>query len=375
MFNYICLCYYVGLNLNKICKNGMTHLGAAAQTGNLVILQMILEHSRNAVLNSDFQNDNNTSTPVLSLDFSKTKRHNIGYFVVCKDLEENEFGEGPTPDGMEALEWDMEITDEDIKEDEPDPPEVNLYKWYAKILNQTSIILKSPDNDIGRLDNHGQNVLHYSIRSGNREMVEYLVNNFSEININQCDSNWFSPLHIASLSGSLQIVKFLLHKNASVNCLNKDRQTPLHLAAQYGYCEIIHLLIESGANVNSFDIDERSPLTLAILHGKEDAAKVLIKRGTRLNHEELNGYTVLYRAVWNNLTATTKILLDCGAKVIQSHFLLHIAVRNGSLDNVKALHKASAILNIRDEQGNTPLMIACSLQHLAIARYLLKNGK
>lgn len=363
-----------GVNLNKICQNGMTHLGAAAQTGNLFILQMMLEQQLNSLSNLDIENDNSTNSGMLHLDVALGKRQNMGYFVVCKDMDENDLGDGPTPDGMEALEWDVEITDENVKEEESICPEVKLYKWYAKILNQTSVILKSPDNDIARLDGHGQNILHYSIRSGNKDMVEYLVNNYSELSVNQSDSNWYSPLHISVMTANIQITKFLLSKNANINSVNRDRQTPLHLAAQYGLCELIVLLLENGANINSFDIDERSPLTLAVAHSKEDAARILIKRGIRLNHEESNGYTVLYRAVWNDLTNTVKFLIENGAKIIHSHFLLHVATKNGNLEIVKILVKAGAIVNIRDEQGMTPLIIACSIQNLHIAKYLLKNG-
>lgn len=32
------------------------------------------------------------------------------YFVITRD-EENEFGDGPTPEGMEDLEWDSEVYD------------------------------------------------------------------------------------------------------------------------------------------------------------------------------------------------------------------------------------------------------------------------
>lgn len=352
----------------------MTHLGAAAQTGNLFILQMMLQHLQRSPSDFDLENDNSTNAGLLHLDVALGKRQNMGYFVVCRDMDENDLGEGPTPDGMEALEWDMEITDDNVKEDEPFCPEVNLYKWYAKILNQTSIILKSPDNDIARLDGHGQNILHYAIRSGNKDMVEYLINNFSELSVNQSDSNWYSPLHISVMTDNIQITRFLLSKNANINNINRDKQTPLHLAAQYGLCEMITLLLENGAHINTFDIDERSPLNLAIAHSKEDAARILIKKGIRLNHEEINGYTALYRAVWNNLTSTVKLLLEHGAKIIHSHFLLHIATKNGNLDIVKILVQAGAILHIRDEQGMTPLIIACSMQNLHIAKYLLKHG-
>lgn len=364
------------MNLNRICRNGMTHLGAAAQTGNLFILQMLLEHSPNAVSDSDVENCNNTRSGLLHLDVALGKRQNMGYFVVCKDMEENDLGEGPTPDGMEALEWDMEITEENVKEEEQYCPEINLYKWYAKILNQTSIILQSPDNDIARLDGHGRNILHYAILSGCRDMVDYLLSNYSELSVNQSDSNWYSPLHISVMTGSVRMTEFLLIKNANINSITRDRQTPLHLAAQYGFCDIIYMLLDYGADINFFDINERSPLSLAIAQCKEDAARILITKGTRLNHEEssFGGYTPLYRAVVNNLTNTVKLLIDYGAKIIHSHFLLHIAASKGNLEIVKILVKAGAVVNMRNEEGMTPLMIACSTKNLHIAKYLLKTG-
>lgn len=364
------------MNLNRICRNGMTHLGAAAQTGNLFILQMLLEHSSNTVSDSDVENCNSTRSGLLHLDVAMGKRQNMGYFVVCKDMEENDLGEGPTPDGMEALEWDMEITEESVKEEEQYCPEINLYKWYAKILNQTSIILQSPDNDIARLDGHGRNILHYAILSGCRDMVDYLLSNYSELSVNQSDSNCYSPLHISVMTGSVRMTEFLLIKNANINSITRDRLTPLHLAAQCGFCDIIYMLLDYGADINSFDINERSPLTLAIAQCKEDAARILIKKGTRLNHEEssVDGYTPLYRAVVNNLTNTVKLLIDYGAKIIHSHFLLHIAASKGNLEIVKILIKAGAVVNMRNEEGMTPLMLACSTKNLHIAKYLLKIG-
>lgn len=91
----------------------MTNLGVAAQTGNLTILKTLLEH--HLAVNLDFRNENVCKPQYLHLDTSEQRRYkNIGYFVVCKDIEENEFGDGPTPDGMEALEWDMEVTEGDF---------------------------------------------------------------------------------------------------------------------------------------------------------------------------------------------------------------------------------------------------------------------
>lgn len=89
----------------------MTLIGAAAQTGNLSVLKALIEY-HSSLLSLDFCNENYCKPQFLQLDVESSKRYkNIGYFVVCRDVEENEFGDGPTPDGMEALEWDMEINE------------------------------------------------------------------------------------------------------------------------------------------------------------------------------------------------------------------------------------------------------------------------
>lgn len=365
-----------GANPNKISSSGRTPLGVAAQHGNFNILRLLAENQRSAI---KYKSDNDPCKQhkPLNLDFThKTQNRNIGYFVVCKDIDEGEFGDGPTPEGMEALEWDMEVTDDNLVNDNlcSTPPEARIYKWYAEVLNRTAIVLESPENDIARFDKNGLNALHYAIIGGHCDIVEYLLDNFKEISINQSDADMFSPLHMAALNGDSRMVKLLLGKRANVQFMNRQKHTPLHLAAQKGYTDIINLLIEHGANVNAHDLHDCSPLSLAILSCHEDAAEVLIRKGTRLNHEEFCGITVVYRAVWNNMINITKALLDGGAKIIQSQYLLHTAIRNNNYDMVKILHKGGAILNIRDEQGHTPLMMACVYNNFQISKYLLNNG-
>lgn len=54
---------------------------------------------------------------------------------------------------------------------------------------------------------------------------------------------------------------------------------------------------------------------------------------------------------------------------------IHQAAASGDLDKVKALLKADATLvNARDENGSTPLHMACLRYKVAVANYLLDNG-
>lgn len=125
---------------------------------------------------------------------------------------------------------------------DPEPVEdstVDLYRWYASILNRTAVLLESPERDFSRLDQHGQSVLHYAINSGTNsithslwsgfylstlsgsvEMIEYLIENFGrELSLNQNDKNGFSCVHKAVTRGDSNMVRFLMKKGVNINVL------------------------------------------------------------------------------------------------------------------------------------------------------------
>ncbi|CAG9830783.1 unnamed protein product [Diabrotica balteata] len=371
-------CLSKGVSINKICSNGMTPLGVAAQTGNLSILKALLEHHKSSY-NLDFRNENFCKPQYLQLDTSEQKRFkNIGYFVVCKDMEENEFGDGPTPDGMEALEWDMEVNETDFSTDDNglEDSDLNMYKWYANILTRTSILLESPERDISRLDRHGQSVLHYAINTGSVEMVEYLMTAVGkDLSVNQSDACYFSPLHMAAANGDIEMAKWLLKRGANVNAAGgRHRQNALYVAARGSFLGVMKILVEAGADVNAVDVEEHSVLTCAVRQGYEENVRFLVKKGARVNHEEPGGVTALRLAVWANNCPVVKILLENGARVIHSHHLVHVGVSNSNLEIIKLLVEAGAMVNSRDDQGLTPLMLACSRKNVAIAKYLLSRG-
>ena len=84
-----------------------------------------------------------------------------------------------TPDGMDNLEWDMEVEgNKDVMDDDDDDPWSALYLWYAGILSQTSALLeeKPPPNDIDREDQFGRRALHYAAVEGHIDSVRLLIN-------------------------------------------------------------------------------------------------------------------------------------------------------------------------------------------------------
>lgn len=367
------------VRVNEICRNGMTHLGAVAQTGNLSLLKLLLDF-HNYISSPPNTKDKKKKPQYLQLDGSNPKRcKNIGYFVVIRE-DDNEFGDGPTPEGMEALEWDMEVNDtNDFNIEEPVEDEnTNLYEWYARILNRTSIMLVSPEQDLGRLDHHGQSILHYAIQSGNLEMTDYLINNFGrELSYEQNDSTGYNCIHKAVAYGNTDIVRHLIQKGVNVDALAgkwRNRQTPLHIATKLGHHEIIKLLIASKCNINALDSEDRTPLSWAVRQCDLESVKILCEAGCFVNCEERGDITPLELAIHSGCEDILKMLLARGARIVPSRHLLHAAIIQHSLEMVIALIDAGAPINVPDRYGYTPIMIACTRKNILILKYLILAG-
>ena len=79
----------------------------------------------------------------------------------------------------------------------------------------------------------------------------------------------------------------------------------------------------------------------------------------QVNLEEIHGYTALCEAVWQNNTDMAELLVSRGARVTtQSHMLLHCAVSQGNTAMARLLLNARSVPNLRDDHGNTPLILA-----------------
>jgi len=82
--------------------------------------------------------------------------------------------------------------------------------------------------------------------------------------INQVNAHGQSPLHIASQTGRLKLVEYLLKHNANVKLKDLYGRTALHYATLYDHIHITEQLLERAANPNEQDDFGFSPLHLAL---------------------------------------------------------------------------------------------------------------
>ena len=76
------------------------------------------------------------------------------------------------------------------------------------------------------------------------------------------DDGWYrTPLHWAAEVGDIDVVQFLLEKNAEIEAKSSSGQTPLFLAARD--IEVAQLLLEKNAQIGATDKDGQTPLSYA----------------------------------------------------------------------------------------------------------------
>jgi ankyrin repeat protein len=108
---------------------------------------------------------------------------------------------------------------------------------YPHYINTTNLI-----ND---------NALFVAVRTGNFEIVKYLIEN-TDINLEHksVDGNAFS---IATLYNQTNIALYLMDKGFSTTELNNNKQTPLFHCAKFGNDYLIEALINNGDNIEHLD--------------------------------------------------------------------------------------------------------------------------
>jgi hypothetical protein len=120
--------------------------------------------------------------------------------------------------------------------------------------------------------------LHSAAFYGDLEMVQVLLECGVDVNSKNAYRN--TPLNYASRDGhrnDTRVAQLLIAHGADPNILGREGFTPLHRASISGRIEIVRLLIEHGANVEVKDDQGRTPLDIASGEQREEIIKLLLE--------------------------------------------------------------------------------------------------
>lgn len=240
----------------------------------------------------------------------------------------------------------------------------------------------------------------------------YLAEHFDLSQLDKTDRFGITPLMYAAMEDHVRLARTLIDHGCDVNAagtqpiggnsywLKMDGVTPLALACRCGSVEIAKMLLEAGADETARDARGDAPIFSLLrypfnffqhsrFHDPIFSRKAeILSMLQQLELTDAKGYTPLMRSLcdspdffdkasaYDNLPITLA-LLERGADIEHTgndgKRAMHLAVR-GIGDVEKKLVKAGAELNVQDNEGNTPLLIACRWCNEKTVRYLLKAG-
>ncbi|XP_043940877.1 caskin-2 isoform X2 [Protopterus annectens] len=215
-------------------------------------------------------------------------------------------------------------------------------------------------------DSDGFSALHHAALSGNSELISLLLEAQATVDIK--DSNGMRPLHYAAWQGKPEPVRLLLRGGASVNMISLDGQIPLHLSAQYGHYEVSEMLLQHQSNPCIINKSKKTPLDLACEFGRLKVAQLLLNsnvcvallEGQSKDGSDINFTTPLHLAARNGHKEVIRLLLKAGIDINKqgkTGTALHEAALYGKTEVVRLLLEAGVDVNIRNTYNQTALDI------------------
>ncbi|XP_058476877.1 caskin-2-like isoform X2 [Solea solea] len=227
------------------------------------------------------------------------------------------------------------------------------HKLLSRVkCNKTKLLGSTKRLNINYQDSDGFSALHHAALTGTTELLSLLLDAQATVDIK--DINGMRPLHYAAWQGKADSVSVLLRASASVNSSSLDGQIPLHLSAQYGHYEVSEMLLQHQSNPCLRNKAKKTPLDLACEFGRLKVAQLLLSSNMVTALLEGDGG---HDAVVDSPSTTP----------------LHLAARNGHKDIIMLLLKAGIDIN-RATKAGTSLHEAALYGKTEVVRLLLDAG-
>ena len=218
------------------------------------------------------------------------------------------------------------------------------------------------------------------------ELVEYMVAHAGAAvpqrrQLDAMESGSWTFFVSAAKGGNLRALEYSLsHLGESVDAKTEDGSTPLTVASSDGRAEAMRFLLERGANVHAQDRIGDSVVALAAFSGNVEALRTAIAFGADTATKTPANKSILSLAVGGGNVDAMKLAMGYGFSVDEkgpsSWGPIHTAASAGSVDGIKFVWERCRArdVDIRTDDGETPLLWALSNGHLEAAKYLLSLG-
>lgn len=354
---------------------GLTALTAAAESGDLEMVQLLLARQASFGINGSGR------TPLMA-----AVHH--GHEAVARLLIER--GEDPSERDYQGK-TSLMVAAEDKNE-----------AMVRLLIENGADVFKADDQGKTALDRAGdhQNItqllevslglsraamrLFPAIREGNVGDVAKALEILPNLVNQQAGAFYKTSLLAEAVKHDRQeIAQLLISKGARVNDADDTGKTPLMRAVESGNLPMARLLAENGANVDEQCIFPRLGVDtylsmIAAERGDQAMVNLLLEQGARVDQKNKQGWTLLMWAANKGQEAVARLLLAKGAFVDGRSNVgmtpLMQAAAKGHIAIVRLLIENHANINEQNVNGGSPLMWAVDEGHIEIVRLLLEHG-
>jgi ankyrin repeat protein len=188
------------------------------------------------------------------------------------------------------------------------------------------------------------------------------------VNVNDRDSEGFTPLLRAAQSGAANVAELLLNRGADINARDSYGDTVLGAAVgaldvESNHTEIVTFLLDRGANINALSGSE-TVLQIAAQDDNEALFRLLLARGANVNEQDDFGRTVLIDVAQSGSPTLLRLLLAHGAQVNardeNGWTALMCAAFGDQPDNVRLLLESGADFRLKNQAGATAQQLAAT---------------
>ena len=216
------------------------------------------------------------------------------------------------------------------------------------------------------------------------------------IDVNARKTDGWTPLHVASFFGRLEIVRALLDFGASTNAENIYGETPLFLVSRGEYASqddgacIARLLLERGSDANARRKDHWTALHVSSHLARHEIMRILLDHGANpkaKNRQGKDSLNLVSRGEYGSEedgVQVARLLLERGVDVRSSdreHWTpLHSASFSGKSEIARLLLDHGAKVDAENDDGETPLTLVSRGEYrsqsngVRIAQLLLERG-
>uniref|UniRef100_A0A1X7TW47 Uncharacterized protein n=1 Tax=Amphimedon queenslandica TaxID=400682 RepID=A0A1X7TW47_AMPQE len=211
---------------------------------------------------------------------------------------------------------------------------------YSGSLPVLKHLVENHQLDLCAVNDAGMVPIHIACSKGRLNLVQYIIEHLpSSLEISH-SKHGHTPFLIAVYCNQLEVIKYLIRKKCNLSATSSKGSGAIHISAEKGHLNVLKFLIDNSyCHPNATNHQNRVALHDAVLADQAEILEYMLSKS-------IPTISVVR-------LRETKCLLD------------------GPCDTSNNLHNA-VLINVQDEDGNTPLHLACRRGQKKVVSLLLK---